>query len=225
MRPSDHLVAVPNVSEGRDRTAIARLAESIEDAGGRVLDVHSDVVHNRTVFTAAGDGPTLVAAMAALARSACAIDLTRHAGVHPRLGVLDVCPFVVDDANVADVVDAARAAGAAIWEEAGIPVYLYGYAATRRECEHLPALRQGGTARLAERSETGLPPDFGTTPVDPRRGVACVGARDVLIAFNVWLRADAGAARSIAREVRSTLGSAGVRALGLDLGNGQHDGW
>lgn len=220
MRPSDHLVAVPNVSEGRDRAAIARLAASVEGAGARVLDVHADAVHNRSVFTVSGDGPALVAGMTALARTASDIDLTQHSGVHPRLGGLDVCPFVVDGVSAEEVAEVARDAGAAIAKDAGLPVYLYGYAATRPECERLPDLRRGGLARLVERSETDLPPDFGVTPIDPRRGVVCVGARDVLVAFNVWLRADVGAARSIAREVRAALGGRGVRALGLDLGNG-----
>ena len=220
MPSAEHLIAVPNVSEGRDAGTIARLTGSVEAAGARILGVHSDAIHNRTVITAAAGPPTLVAAMAALARAATAIDLTRHRGVHPRIGVLDVCPFVVDGAAVSEAVAAARAAGAAIAEGAGLPVYLYGYAATRPACAELPALRRGGLARLIERSAKDLPPDFGTGPIDPRRGVVCVGARDVLVAFNVWLRGEPGAARDIAAGVRAALGGDGVRALGLDLGDG-----
>jgi glutamate formiminotransferase len=220
MRRSDHLVAVPNVSEGRDPTAIARLEGSVSAAGGRVLDVHSDPVHNRTVLTVAAEPGPLVAAMTALALAAAEIDLTRHEGVHPRLGVLDVCPFVVEADFVDDAVAAARAAGAAIAETAGLPVYLYGYAATRPECAALPGLRKGGLPRLIERSEADLPPDFATGPIDPSRGVVCVGARGVLVAFNVWLRADLGAARAIAGGVRAALGDAGVRTLGLEIWDG-----
>lgn len=220
MRGPDHLVAVPNVSEGRDPAAIARLAAAAGSAGARVLDVHSDAVHNRSVLTVAGAVTELVGGMAALARAATAIDLTRHSGVHPRTGVLDVCPFVVDRAPVDAVVAAARAAGAAIAETAGLPVYLYGLAATRPECAELPALRKGGLAGLIERSEAGLAPDFGDLPIDPRRGVVCAGARGVLVAFNVWLRADAKTARRIAGAVRTALGGAGVRTLGLDVGSG-----
>ncbi len=207
------LVAVPNVSEGRDADSVRRLAESVRSAGARVLDVHSDAVHNRSVITAFGDGAALVEAMAALAEAAT-IDLTRHEGVHPRLGGLDVCPFVVDDHPVADVVGSARAAGVAIWEKARLPVYLYGYAATRSECVRLPDIRRGGLAGLVERR---LSPDYGTLPIDPRRGVVCVGARDVLIAFNVWLRCAGEVASAIAAEVR---GLPGVRALGLEVGDG-----
>ncbi|HEX2294533.1 MAG TPA: glutamate formiminotransferase [Actinomycetota bacterium] len=220
MSRSDHLVAVPNVSEGRDAAVVARLRASVEDAGARVLDVHSDPVHNRSVVTAAAEPATLIDAMVGLAREAQSIDLSRHTGVHPRLGVLDVCPFVVDGRLAREVVDVARAAGRAIAARAGIPVYLYALAATRPECERLPDLRRGGLQALAKRSAGDLPPDFGPPTIDPRVGVTCVGARGVLIAFNVWLRADAATARGIAAEVRAELGAAGVRALGLDAGDG-----
>lgn len=209
-------VAVPNVSEGRDAAAIARLAEAVRRAGAVVADVHSDAVHNRSVLTAVADPPVLTAAMAALAVAATELDLTRHDGVHPRLGVLDVCPFVVDSLPLEEVVSAARSAGAAIWRDARLPVYLYGYAATRPECRDLPDLRRGGLHRLVERSETDLPPDFGGPPVDPARGVVCVGARAVLVAFNVWLRCDVATAGRVASRVRGPA----VRALGLDAGGG-----
>ncbi|MDQ3953887.1 MAG: glutamate formiminotransferase, partial [Actinomycetota bacterium] len=218
MRRIDHLVAVPNVSEGRDGEKIARVVASVRDAGARVLDVHSDPIHNRTVVTAGAEPVTLVAATAALALAATSIDLTQHVGVHPRLGVLDVCPFVVDRVPIAEVVEVARTAGAAISERAGLPVYLYGHAATRPECEHLPDIRRGGLAGLMRRAAGELPPDFGLRTIDPRLGVVCVGARGPLIAFNVWLRCDAPTARRIAAAVRKEGSTRGVRALGLDLG-------
>lgn len=211
MRRPDHLVAVPNVSEGRDPALVRRLVAAVEDAGARVLDVHSDAVHNRSVLTTAADPATLVDAMAALARAATAIDLSRHSGVHPRLGVLDVCPFVIDGLPAEVVVDAARAAGRSIADAARIPVYLYGEAALRPECKELPALR---------RNAHGQAPDYGPEVADPRAGLACVGARGPLIAFNVWLRADLLTARRVAAAVRAELAGAGVRTLGLDLGGG-----
>jgi glutamate formiminotransferase len=214
------LVAVPNVSEGRDEVIVSRLTRAVSESGARVADVHSDSVHNRSVITAAGEPGALVEAMAALAVAASAIDLTVHRGVHPRLGGLDVCPFVADDTPVADVVAVARGAAEEIARRAAVPVYLYGLAATRPECVRLPDLRRGGLTRLAERSLAELPPDFGPRAVDPRRGVVCVGARGVLIAFNVWLRCEVGAAREIARATSSVLGPSGVRALGLDVGGG-----
>lgn len=224
MRLPDHpgpLVAVPNVSEGRDLRFLGRLVEAAGAAGARVVDVHSDPVHNRSVLTVAGEAGALVDGMAALAALAAEIDLTAHEGVHPRLGGLDVCPFVADGVAVAEAVAVARSAGAAIAERAGVPVYLYGHAAARPACARLPDLRRGGLGRLVERSQGELPPDFGTTPIDPRRGVVCVGARDVLIAFNVWLRCDVGTAREIAAAVRADDRLTGVRALGLDLDRGR----
>lgn len=210
------LVAVPNVSEGRDDERVAALVESVRAGGAAILDVHSDPVHNRTVMTAWARPQELVDAMARLAEAAALIDLTRHEGAHPRLGALDVCPFVFDGTSVDDAVAAARAAGAEIWRRARLPVYLYGRAATRPECESLPDIRRGGLTRLIRRSERELPPDFGTTPIDPRRGVVCAGARGVLIAFNVWLRCDLPVAQKIAAEVRGPA----VRALGLDARGG-----
>ncbi|MFN2587613.1 MAG: glutamate formiminotransferase [Actinomycetota bacterium] len=214
-------VAVPNVSEGRDSAAIERFVEAVVAAGARVVDVHSDTIHNRSVLTTVAPPDRLADAMAALAAATTSIDLTAQRGVHPRLGGLDVCPFVVDDAPAGDVVALARAGGEAIAERARLPVYLYGYAATRRECEHLPDLRRGGLHGLVERSRRDLPPDLGPPVVDLRRGVVCVGARDVLVAFNVWLRCDAATAREIAATVRADRALAGVRALGFDLGGGR----
>lgn len=211
MRRSDHLVAVPNVSEGRDLELVGRLVAAVEDAGARVLDVHSDPVHNRSVLTTVAEPAVLVEAMTALARAATAIDLSLHSGVHPRLGVLDVCPFVVDGLPANVVVDAARAAGRSIAETAGLPVYVYGEAALRPECSELPRLR---------RTAHELAPDYGPTVPDPRHGVVCVGARGPLIAFNVWLRADLATAKLIAAAVRAELGGVGVRTLGLDVGGG-----
>jgi glutamate formiminotransferase len=215
------LVAVPNLSEGRDAESIGSFRGAVEAGGARIADVHSDPVHNRTVITAAAAPGSLVEAMARLAEAARVIDLTAHEGVHPRVGALDVCPFVVDEAPLPDVVEVARSAAASIAETGGLPVYLYGYAATRPECERLPDLRRGGLSGLIERNSRGLLPDFGPATIDPRRGVVCVGARGVLIAFNVWLRCGVTVARGIAGEVRSRPDLVGVRALGLDLGGGR----
>lgn len=221
MRASDHLVAVPNVSEGTDPARVAALVEAVRSAGARVVDVHSDRLHNRTVLTCAAEAATLVRGMVALAHAAKAIDLTRQRGVHPRFGVLDVCPFVIDGAAAEDVVEVARTAGRAIAAEADIPVYLYGEAALRPERRQLPDLRLGGLAEIMRRSTYEVPPDFGSPTIDPRVGVTCVGARGPLIAFNVWLRTtDDDAARRIATQVRTALGGGGVRTLGFYLGHG-----
>lgn len=209
------LLAIPNVSEGRDQRKVASFVEIVTARGGRVLDVHSDADHGRSVFTVTGAPGALVDAMTELARAASSIDLTRHEGVHPRLGGLDVCPFVPHDEPMTLASDAARAAAERIGA-AGLPVYLYGAAATGGR--PLLEIRKGGLAGLLERAAAGFLPDAGPTDIDPRTGVVCVGARDVLIAFNVWVSCDLDRAKRVATMVRSaTGGPPGIRALALDI--------
>ena len=214
------VIVIPNVSEGRDGARVGRLKDAVERPGARVLDVHSDADHNRSVLTVAGRDPELVASMADLARSASEIDLTTHRGVHPRLGGLDVCPAVPHDAPMTSAVTVALAAARAIGDGAALPVYLYGAAAAAHTGAErsLPALRRGGLAGLRARAAEGMAPDFGPRDIDPARGIVCVGARDVLIAFNVFLSCPRPVAEDIARAVRAANGGPpGVRALGLAL--------
>jgi glutamate formiminotransferase / 5-formyltetrahydrofolate cyclo-ligase len=212
------VVAVPNVSEGRVESRIGMLVDATEAAGARVLDLHSDPVHNRSVLTVAGATGAIVTAMADLASAARYIDLTQHEGAHPRLGGLDVCPIVAHGITVAEAVSIARSTGRAVAARARLPVYLYGAAATSAANRDLPALRSGGLKGLIERCEAGLAPDFGPPSIDPRTGVVCVGARHILIAFNVWLGCDEPTARSIARVVRTSGGAPpALRAIGLAM--------
>jgi glutamate formiminotransferase len=212
------LIAVPNVSEGRDPGRIAWLADALQRAGGRIVDAHSDEVHNRTVFTVAGETTLLVASVTALACACRSLDLTLHSGIHPRLGVLDVCPFVPHRGTMHEAIEAAEAAAREISRRCKLPVYLYGQVARRDATRELPDLRRGGLEALMERARSGLPPDLGPADIDPRFGVVCVGARAPLIAFNVWLQAPAEAARGIALRLRSSGGGPrAVRALGLEL--------
>ena len=208
------LLAIPNVSEGRDLEAISRFTEAVEAEGATVLDVHTDAAHHRSVLTITGDKEALAKGCAALAVAASRIDLTRHAGVHPRLGGLDVCPFVPHGSPMKDAVEAARITAHEIGHRVGIPVFLYGYSASRDATRQLPDLRRGGLPALAEKVRDGLAPDFGPGEIDPRRGVVCVGARGPLIAFNIWIEGGLESARQLASEVRS----ASVRALGLRIG-------
>ena len=206
------VIWIPNVSEGRDPGVIDALVRAASPAGVRVLDVHSDGHHHRTVVTATGGTDDLVRAAANLAeRAVRLIDLRAHEGEHPRLGALDVCPFVPHGSQMSAAVDAARAAARAIHDRSGLPVYLYG-SASERGLE-LPDVRRGGLDALARRS-TELPPDVGPTEIDLARGVVCVGARGPLIAFNVWLDASLEVARAIARTIRGPA----VRALGMQVG-------
>jgi glutamate formiminotransferase / 5-formyltetrahydrofolate cyclo-ligase len=217
------LEAVPNFSEGRDRATIDAIGEALS-AHARLLDVHSDVDHNRSVYTLVGSDEELVAAL--LAGIACAherIDLGRHEGAHPCIGSADVVPFVP-----IRKVDAERARTTAlelarrVGEELALPVFLYADLASGRG----PAFfRRGGPAELQRRLDAGeLVPDFGPPKLDERAGGVLVGARPPLIAFNVDLEGDdLDAAREVARAVRERDGGfPGVRALGLRLPRAGH---
>ena len=213
------LLAIPNLSEGRRQNVMHAFRRALQERAGRVLDVHTDPAHNRSVITLSADADRLPGALAGLATAALQhIDLTHHRGVHPRLGTLDVCPIVPHGESMPAAVEVAREVGAAINSATGIPVYLYGAAASRDETRDLPGLRRGGLAELIRRAEGDLPPDIGSDRIDPARGVVCVGARDVLIAFNVWLRCDLSTAREIARRVRAAHGGPpAIRSLGLAI--------
>jgi len=218
------LLAVPNFSEGRDRSAI----EAIEAAfatGAALLDAHSDPVHNRTVLTLSGPDGSLAGALANGAR-ACAerIDMRAHDGAHPCIGALDVCPVVwLADADRqaarAEALDAARRIGS----EAGIPVFLYGDLAPDQSHRERAFFRSGGPVALRRRLEGGeLRPDFGPAELHPTAGATLVTARPPLAAFNLELEGPAEAAREVAARLREMGGGlAGVRAIGVDLGDGR----
>lgn len=217
------LECVPNVSEGRRPEAVARLAAAASSGPGvRLLDRTSDPDHNRSVFTLAGDAEGLHQGLLALYETALAeIDLSRHQGVHPRVGAVDVTPFVpLGETPMAEAVAAAERLGAEVARRFGIPVYLYESAARRPERTRLAGIRRGGfegfPARIADPAWV---PDFGPARVHPTAGVTVVGARFFLIAFNAVLDTpDAAVARAIARRVRESDGGLpAVRALGVPL--------
>ncbi|HEY7706145.1 MAG TPA: glutamate formimidoyltransferase [Gaiellaceae bacterium] len=209
------LESVPNFSEGRDPATIDAIGAAF--GGVRLLDVHSDADHNRSVFTVVGaDDPLVDSLLAAIAVARDRIDLARHEGAHPRVGAADVVPLVP---LAADDMERAKAAALRVAERAGelgLPVFLYGELAGGRG----PAFfRSGGTEALAARIADGLAPDYGPRELHPTAGCVLVGARRPLIAFNVDLSgATADDARSIASAVRERDGGfPGVRALGLEL--------
>ena len=212
------LLAIPNVSVGRPGAILDDASDAIERSGARVLDLHTDEIHNRSVLTVAGPDDGLIDAMTALAAACVAIDLTTHHGVHPRVGALDVCPFVPRDTAMDVAISAAHITGLRIGSELGLPVFFYGQAARRPETRDPPDIRRGGLQGLTDRIAAGLTPDAGPTEVDARVGVVCVGARGPLIAFNVWLVAELDTAMSIAALVRDP---GRVRALGLDARDGR----
>ncbi len=211
---------VPNVSEGRRASVIDACARAIEDAGLPVLDVHTDPAHNRTVFTFAGAPAGVEAAALALADVAvAAIDLRQHEGVHPRVGAIDVVPFVpIAGSTLGDCVALARAFGAEFARRHHVPVFLYEAAAAVVGRRRLEAIRRGGLAALAERMGTDdWRPDFGPVQPHPSAGVTVTGARAPLIAYNVNLASGRlEIAREIARVLRESSGGMPcVKALGL----------
>jgi glutamate formiminotransferase len=212
------LEAVPNFSEGRDQAVVDAIGSAIS-AHAALLDVHTDVDHNRSVFTLVADEAQVVEAL--LAGIACArerIDLRAHAGVHPRIGAADVVPVVpIRPEDAPRARETALVLARRVGEELGLPVFLYADVGGGRG----PAFfRRGGPAELQRRIDAGeLAPDFGPKRLDQASGGVIVGSRRPLIAFNVNLAgASVDAAREIAAVVRERDGGfAGVRALGLDL--------
>jgi glutamate formiminotransferase / 5-formyltetrahydrofolate cyclo-ligase len=198
--------SVPNFSEGRDRATVDAIAGAARPA--RVLDVDSDVDHNRTVVSLAGFAGGLVeGVMASVAAAVSLIDVRSHRGVHPRVGAADVVPIVPLDATPLSVCrEVARSLGTRIWEELHVPVYLYG------ERQSLADIR-AGRGRL----------DIGGPDLHPTAGAVCVGARPKLVAFNVILGdMDVAAARTIARSLRESGGGMrGVHALVFELPGGR----
>jgi glutamate formiminotransferase len=211
------LLAIPNISVGAPGNVLDAATTAVVDAGARLLDIHSDRTHNRSVLTVTGERDTLVSSMVALADACRAIDLAGHVGVHPRVGALDVCPFVPYLTEIDEAIDAAHIAGSKIAERVDAPVFFYGRASARPENVELPNIRWGGTVGLASRMAEGLQPDHGPTRMDPRYGAVLVGARGPLIAFNVWIEGDVDEARAAATAVRER---GLVRSLGLDMGEG-----
>ncbi len=212
---------IPNFSEARRPEVVQAIEQSIASVSGvYVLDRHSDQDHNRTVITFAGEPQAVeTAAFQAIARAAELINLNEHRGEHPRLGATDVVPFVpISGVSMQECVDLARRLGLRVGDELGIPVYLYEEAATRPERRNLEDIRRGEYEALKKEIVTRpeRQPDFGPRQVGPA-GATVIGARQPLIAFNVYLTTDeVEIARKIARIVRfSSGGLRYVKALGL----------
>jgi len=216
--------SVPNYSEGRRLGVVDRLAAAVESTSGAyLLDRTSDASHNRSVLTLAGESAAVLEALHASVDVAIeAIDMEAHAGEHPRIGAVDVVPFVpLGDTTIDDCIGLARRFGAEVAERHAIPVYLYARAATRPERVRLADVRRGGyegvrdeIATLADRA-----PDFGPRLTHPRAGAMAVGARPFLIAWNINLDStDLELAKRIARTVRESGGGlAALQANGFRL--------
>jgi glutamate formiminotransferase/glutamate formiminotransferase/formiminotetrahydrofolate cyclodeaminase len=207
---------VPNFSEGRDQAAVEAIRSAITAVRGvRVLRSESDPDHNRSVITFAGTPDAVSkAAFAGIKTAAGRIDLRRHTGVHPRIGAADVVPFVpLQDATLAECAQIARRTGQRVWNELRVPVYFYEAAAASPDRAPLENVRRGGFEHPA------LAPDLGGPALHPSAGASVIGARKLLIAFNVDLKTnDLAAARSIARNIRASSGGlAKLKAIGVAL--------
>jgi glutamate formiminotransferase len=213
---------IPNISEGRRQDVLDACAAAIAGAGARLLDVKPDATHHRTVFTFAGSTPAVKAAVLALFDAAVrTIDLRQHAGEHPRMGAVDVVPFVpIDGVTMADCVALARDVGAEVASRHGIPVFLYEEAASAPSRRNLEDIRRGEFEGLAAKlSQPDWRPDFGPAAPHASAGACAIGARMPLIAYNINLATDRlDVAKKIAAAVRHSSGGLRfVKAMGVDL--------
>ena len=214
---------IPNVSEGRRPDLVDAIAAAIRDVPGvRLLDHSADASHNRSVFTMAGDaGPIKAAVLAMYERAVPAIDLRSHSGEHPRLGAIDVVPFVpIEGVTMADCVELAKEVAAEVASRFGVPVYLYEEAALDPARRNLEDIRRGEFEGLAAKmAGTGWTPDFGPATPHPTAGASVIGARMPLIAYNINLNTDRlEVAKKIAAAVRhSSGGFRYVKAAGFEL--------
>ncbi len=217
---------VPNFSEGRDRRKVEAIAAAMGSATGvTLLDRELDADHNRSVITFAGPGEAVAeAAVRGVGQAVALIDLSRHQGVHPRIGAADVVPFIpLKGVTLEDCVRIARSVGEEIWRRFGVPVYFYEAAALRRDRRNLAELRRGQFEGLREEvlSNPDRRPDLGDARLHPTAGATAVGARGFLIAYNINLAtADVEIAQQIARKIRhSSGGFPHVKAMGVLLGS------
>jgi len=202
---------VPNFSEGRNPETIHAIVQAIASVGAiQVLRAEADPDHNRSVITFAGKpGEVQQAALRGIAEAVRRIDLRTHAGIHPRIGAADVVPFVpLQAVTLDDCAAIARDVGHEVWKTLGVPVYFYEAAARSPERAPLEAIRRGN-----------LLPDLGGPALHSTAGACVIGARKILVAFNIVLNtADASIAKSIARKIRASSGGLPcVKALGLFL--------
>lgn len=214
---------IPNISEGRNMEVVeAVLNEVRSTAGVTLLDHSSDPNHNRTVITFLGSPEGVAEAAVKLAKKAVElIDLTKHVGEHPRMGAVDVCPFVpVKEITTEECVALSKEVGKRIWEEAGMPVFLYEDSASAPHRVNLAAIRKGQFEGMAEKvKQPEWEPDFGGATIHPTAGTVAVGCRMPLVAYNINLNtSDITIANAIAKIIRQSSGGlACVKALGVML--------
>jgi glutamate formiminotransferase len=214
---------IPNLSEGRRSDVVEAVASAIRAVPGvRLLDYSSDASHNRSVFTMAGDAGALKAAVLAMyERALSSIDLRTHKGEHPRLGAVDVVPFVpIEGVTMDACVELAKSVGRAVAAQFGVPIYLYEEAAASAARKNLEDIRRGEFEGLAAKMATaGWAPDFGPATPHPSAGASVFGARMPLIAYNINLNTSRlEVAKKIAAAIRQSSGGFRyVKAAGFEL--------
>ena len=213
---------IPNISEGRRRDVLDGCASAVRATGVHLLDVKPDAAHNRTVFTFAGDAAAVRAGVLALYEAALpSIDLRQHSGEHPRIGAVDVVPFVpIEGVTMAECVEVARATAAEIAARFNVPIFLYEEAASSPARRNLEDIRRGEFEGLrAKLAQPDWQPDFGPSAPHPSAGASVVGARVALIAYNINLATDRlDVAKKIAAAIRQSSGGLRyVKAMGVDL--------
>ncbi len=213
---------VPNISEGRRKEVVEEIVKNLRSTGVKILDYSSDPDHNRSVITFVGDKETVKRGALQVARDAVRlIDLRKHHGTHPRMGAVDVIPFIpIKNATMKDCIEISKEVGKQIAEELRVPVYLYAESATTPERKKLPNIRKGEFEGFFEKiKQPEWAPDFGEREVHPTAGVTAVGAREFLIAYNINLATtDLKIAKKIARSIRESSGGLQyIQAKGMEL--------
>jgi glutamate formiminotransferase len=212
---------VPNFSEGRDARRVEAIVAAMRVEGASLLDWSMDPDHNRSVVTVAGDPAAVVeSAVRGAGKAAELIDLTRQQGVHPRIGAADVIPFVpISGIKLEQCALLARQAGQEIWRRFGVPVFFYGAAAARPDRANVEEVRRGQFEGLREAvaKDSSRRPDIGGPNLHPTAGACAVGARKLLVAYNIYFdSADVAMVRAIAKGVRAASGGLkGVKAMGV----------
>ena len=210
---------IPNISEGKDLGKIEAITEEAKNAAGAyLLDVYTGSSTNRSVLTLAGEPHSIKEAIFRIFKKTSElIDMRNHKGVHPRIGAIDVCPFIpVSDISMKECVDIAEEVAQKVAGELGIPVYLYGESAREKKRRDLSNIRKGGYEGLKEKmKKPEWKPDFGKSEFNEKFGASVVGARDFLIAFNINLNTkDKGLSNTIARSVRKSSTLKGIKVIG-----------
>lgn len=213
---------VPNISEGKRKEVVKKIIENLEGTGVKILDYSSDSDHNRSVVTFVGNRETIIKGAMQIARDAVnLIDLRKHRGTHPRMGAIDVIPFIpIKNIRMKDCIEISRIVGKQIAEELKVPVYMYAESATKPERKKLPNIRKGEFEGFFEKiKEPDWQPDFGAPIVHPTAGVTAVGAREFLIAYNINLNTtNIDIAKRIARSIRESSGGLRyIQAKGMEL--------